>query len=342
MRAAFIHAAYDVRLGELPEPVPGDGEVLVDIECVGICGSDLHYYKDGAIGAAQVIAEPFVPGHEFAGRVRESIPGRGIEAGDLVVIDPCQPCGRCEWCLRGEHNLCPKVVMHGAPPKAGAMTRTIAARRDQLFAAPRNFDATAAAMAEPLGVGIHATDLARPQWFESVVILGAGPIGLIILQLVRLAGADRVMVVDPVDYRRRKALELGAQEVSAHHEDTASWTGGRGADLVIEATNSPEGLQHAADAARIGGRCVIVGIPDGNTYRIEASAPRRKQLTMMFSRRMGDVIPRAIRLIADGRVDMKALVSHHIDLDDVPEAFRKLAACEDGAIKIIVDIAGHP
>ncbi|MEZ5826714.1 MAG: alcohol dehydrogenase catalytic domain-containing protein [Geminicoccaceae bacterium] len=339
MRAVFIHAPFDVRVGELDEPRAGKGEVLVDIESVGICGSDLHYYKEGAIGAAQQIRAPFVPGHEFSGRVREAIPDLGLEAGDLVIVDPCQPCEQCEWCRRNEHNLCPNVTMIGAPPGNGAMTATIAARKSQLFAAPRNFDSVAAAMAEPLGIGVHAMDLARPQWFEEVAILGAGPIGLIILQLVRLAGCDRISVIDPVGYRRDKALELGATRASADHADIAGWTGGRGADLVIEATNSPDGMQHAAEAARIGGRCLIVGIPDGNRYSIEASTPRRKQLAMTFSRRMGDVMPRAIRLIEDGRVDMASLISHRIPLEGVPDAFRKLAACEDGAIKIMVDIA---
>ena len=339
MRAAFIHAPFDVRIGELGEPVAGEDEILVDIESVGICGSDLHYYKEGSIGAAQQIRAPFVPGHEFSGRARTSVPERGIEAGGLVIVDPCQPCGQCEWCRRNEHNLCPHVVMIGAPPGNGAMTATVAVRRDQLFAAPRNFDAAAAAMAEPLGIGVHAMDLARPHWFEEVAILGAGPIGLIILQLVRLAGCDRVSVIDPVEYRREKALGLGAARASADHADIAGWTGGRGADLVIEATNSPDGLQHAANAARIGGRCLIVGIPDGNSYSIEAATPRRKQLSVTFSRRMGDVMPRAIRLIEDQRVDMATLISHRVPLDGVPDAFAMLAACEDGAIKIMVDIA---
>ena len=208
MRAVFIHAPFDVRLGDLPSPNAGPGLVLVDVEAVGLCGSDLHYYKEGAIGAAQTIAEPFVPGHEVAGRVRDAVPERGIAAGSLVVIDPARPCGQCEWCHSARANLCPRTVMLGhrqswwadgdggggagaAPPGAG------------------RFWAVTAALLEPLGVCIHAVDLARPQWFETVAVLGAGPIGLGILQLLRTAGVAAPLVVEPVGYRRDAALRLG-------------------------------------------------------------------------------------------------------------------------------------
>lgn len=337
MRAVFIHAPFDVRLGDLPAPNAGPGRVLVDVEAVGLCGSDLHYFKEGGIGAAQAIAAPFVPGHEVAGRVREAVPERGIAAGARVAIDPARPCGACEWCHSGRHNLCPRTVMLGAPPHHGGLTRTIALAPDQLFAVPAAFDAVSTALLEPLGVCIHAIDLARPQWFETVVVLGAGPIGLGILQLLRLAGVAEPRVVEPVAARREAALALGTQACFADLDQLAEATSGRGADLVIEATNSPTGFADATTAAAIGGRVVVVGIPDGNNYGFEASTPRRKQLQVTFSRRMNDVLPRAIRLVAEGRLDPTLWVSHRIGLDGVPDAFTKLADCADGALKIVVE-----
>ena len=336
MRAVFIHAPYDVRLGDLPAPNAGPDRVLIDVEAVGLCGSDLHYYKDGAIGSAQTIQAPFVPGHEVAGRVRSAVPERGIAEGAMVAIDPAQPCGRCEWCHSGRHNLCPSVVMLGAPPHHGGLTAAIAMAPSQLFAVPEDFSASTTALLEPLGVCIHALDLARPQWFETVAVLGAGPIGLGILQLVKLAGVAEPLVVEPSAYRRAAARHLGAAQTFASVAELVAATGGKGTDLVIEATNSPDGFADATTAAVIGGRVVVVGIPDGNRYAFEASMPRRKQLQVTFSRRMGDVIPRAIRLVATGRIDPEAWVSHRIGLDAVPDAFAKLAAQADGALKIMV------
>lgn len=336
MRAVFIHAAYDIRLGELPVPNAGPGRVLVDIEAVGLCGSDLHYYKDGGIGSGQTIAEPFVPGHEAAGRVREAVPERGIAEGALVAIEPALACGRCEWCHSGRHNLCPHTLMMGSPPHHGALTRTVALAPEQLYAVPEHFSASTAALIEPLGICVHAIDLARPQWSETVAVLGAGTIGLGILQLLRIAGIAEPFVVEPVAYRREKALALGAGKVVASVAELEAATGGRGVDLVLEATNSPDGFADATAAAAIGGRVVVVGIPDGNAYGFEASTPRRKQLRIIFSRRMNHVLPRAIRLVADGRLDPELWVSHRIGLDGVPDALDLLANYRDGAIKIVV------
>jgi L-iditol 2-dehydrogenase len=202
---------------------------------------------------------------------------------------------------------------------------------------PGDFSAATTALLEPFGVCIHALDLARPQWFETVAILGAGPIGIGILQLLRVAGIALPLVVEPVAYRRDAALRLGAGAVFDSVEALLAATEGRGADLVLEATNNPDGFAHAAHAASIGGRLVVVGIPDGNAYAFEAATARRKQLQVTFSRRMGDVLPRAIRLVAEGRIDLEAWISHRVGLADVPEAFAMLAAYRDGALKVVVE-----
>jgi L-iditol 2-dehydrogenase len=336
MRAAFIHGPYDMRLGELPAPQPAAGAVLVDIAAVGICGSDVHYFKEGGIGKAAQIRAPFVPGHELAGRLVEPLPEKGLEGGALVAVDPALPCGRCEWCHRGHPNLCPHVVFTGAPPHHGAMTERLATTAAQIVPLPEGLDAEQAAMLEPLGVCIHALDLARPQYWESVAVLGCGPIGLGLLDLCRLAGVAQLYAIDPVRHRRETATRFGAAAIADRHAAIADWTGGRGVDLVIEATNSPDGLQHAAEAARIGGRLVIVGIPDGDRYELEAALARRKGLTIRFSRRMGDVYPRAVRLAAERRVDLAGLITHRIGLDGIPDAFGMLASCQDDVIKVIV------
>lgn len=335
MRATFIHGVRDVRIGEMAPPRAGEGMVTVRVAGCGICGSDLHYYLEGGIGSAQ-IRQPFVPGHEFAGWVAEDHPEFGLSMGQLVAVDPARSCGRCEWCQRGHVNLCPFVEFLGAPPVHGGMAERLAVHRDQIVPVPRGFSVRQAVMLEPLGVAIHAMDLARTHLQETVVVLGCGPIGLCLVQLARLAGADRVYAVDPVAYRAEAARRLGAHDVAPSFEAVAGWTNGRGVDLVVEATNSPDGFHHAAEAARIGGRVVLAGIPDGDRYGLPAALCRRKGLKVKFSRRMGHVYPRAIRLVSEGAVDVDSIVTHRFGLEDAAQGFSVQAECRDGALKSII------
>ena len=202
MRAAYIHGVRDLRVGDKATPEPAANEVLLNVSAVGVCGSDLHYYKEGAIGSA-VISQPFVPGHEFAGRVIEDRPDLGLRAGQLVAVDPAKPCGHCEWCERGHVNLCPNVVFMGAPPTThGAMTEQISAAPSQIFPVPDNFTDIQAVMLEPLGVAIHAMDLAKmKRVMETVaVLLSTVPsVGVVGLETELVASAQLVFdsVYDP-------------------------------------------------------------------------------------------------------------------------------------------------
>lgn len=338
MRAAYIHGVRDLRIGDKAPPEPRRNEVLLRVRAVGVCGSDLHYYKEGGIGPA-IIRDPFVPGHEFAAEVVEDRPDLGLRAGQLVAADPARPCGTCEWCRYGHVNLCPNVEFMGAPPDHhGAMTELITALPGQVYPVPEAFTDVQAVMLEPLGVAIHAMDLAKSKRvLESIAVLGCGPIGLCLLQLARLTCHDRVYAIDPVGYRADLAKRLGADQVAESHEAILDWTHGRGVDLVLEATNSPAGFQHAAEVARIGGRIVLAGIPDGDQYSpLGAALLRRKGLTVKLSRRMGHVYERAIKLVADGRVDVDTMVTHRFALEDVESAFRLPAECRDGAVKTVI------
>lgn len=338
MRAAYIHGIHDVRIGDKPMPKPVGDEVLLRVSAVGVCGSDLHYYKEGAIGHAR-ITKPFIAGHEFAGYVVDDHPALGLTAGQLVAVDPANPCGQCEWCRRGHVNLCPHVVFLGSPPDThGAMTEFISVSPSQIYPVPAGFTSVQAVMLEPLGVAIHAMDLAgSKKVFESVAIIGCGPIGLCLLQLARMMCKDVVYAIDPITYRANMALQLGANKVSHDHAAVAEWTDGRGVDLVLEATNSPHGFQIAAQTARIGGRVVLVGIPDGDQYMpLSASLLRRKGLDVRMSRRMGHVYDRAIKLVAQGLVDVECLVTHRFDLSQAADAFIYPSQFIDGALKTVI------
>jgi len=334
-RALYLHAAYDARVAPFNLREGQPGETLIEVAAVGLCGSDLHYYKDGGIGSA-AIKEPFVPGHEFGGWLTEDLPERGLASGDLVAVDPNIACGECAHCRAGHPNLCPNVKFIGAPPHDGAMTGRLWVPVDQIVALPKSFTPLEAVMLEPLGVAIHAVDLAKPQLLERVAVIGCGPIGLLILQVLRLAGAGEILAVDPQPHRREMAVELGAARAGASVAELRDWTDGEGAPLVLEATNAPEGLRDAVLAARIGGRLVIVGIPDGDSYTLPAAEARRRALKIKFSRRMGEVYPRAIRLVAEGRVDVASMVSRSFTLEEAPDAFRAHAQNAPGLVKSLI------
>lgn len=332
MKAALLHGVRDLRAGEAPSPKRGSDEVLLKVRAVGVCGSDLHHYLEGSIGSTRS-KEPFILGHEFAAEVVE---GGTLTPGTLVAVDPNRACGQCEWCLAGHRNLCPNVQFAGVPPHQGALAEFITARPEELISLPPTFDAATAALLEPLGVAIHALDLARLKPMESVAVLGAGPIGLLILQVAHWCGAGRIIVIDPVEYRTKLASELGANATATSWEAVRDWTDGRGVDVVLEATNSPLGPQHAAETVRIGGRLVLVGIPEGDMFTLGASLVRRKGLTIKMSRRMGNVYDRAIQMVQSGKVKPELLVTHRFGLEQAAEAFDLQADYQDEVIKSVI------
>jgi L-iditol 2-dehydrogenase len=333
--ALQLHAAFDARVAPFNLREGRPEETLLRVAAVGICGSDLHYFKDGGIGS-MVIREPFVPGHEFGGWLEDDVDELKLPRGTLVAVDPNHSCGICAQCRAGYHNLCPNVKFIGAPPYDGAMTERIWVPRELIVPLPADFGPDHAVMLEPLGVALHAVDLAKPKLLERVAVLGCGPIGLLIIQGLKAAGAGEILAVDPLLGRRSLALKLGAACTGASVAEIRDWTAGEGCPLVVEATNVPAGFRDAVSAARIGGRIVLVGIPDGDRYELPAAEARRRGLSIKFSRRMGNVYPRAIELVATGKVDVISLISDRIGLDEAPDAFRRLAAGAPDAIKTLI------
>lgn len=336
MRAVRLHGSGDVRVESIPRPTPADEQVPVRMRSVGLCGSDLHHYREGSTGG-EAHAEPFVLGHEMSAEVTgESADRLGLAPGTLVAVDPAHPCGACEWCRRGHHNLCPNVDFKGAVGHPGGLAETINVHPHQAIPVPDELGPDAAALLEPLGVAIHAVDLADIAVMDTVAVLGAGPIGLISAQVAQAAGAGRCIVIDPLSYRAEVAEQLGADRAATHHDAVEAWTNGRGADVVIEATNAPASFEHAVESARIGGDIVLVGIPEGNEYGLTAAPARRKGVTVKFCRRMGEVYDRAIRLVTAGRVDLGPIVTHRVPLESAPEALALQSRYDDDVIKVMV------
>ncbi len=347
MLAARLHGPRDLRVERVPIPgPPAPGEVLLRMRTTGVCGSDLHLYQDARIGDTPIEA-PFVIGHEFSAVVEAAGPGaldgwhQPLAAGTRVAVDPAQPCGHCELCNLGHPNLCVNLHFCGNYPDAGSLCEWLHMPARSCYPLPDAIDDTQGALIEPLGVAIHAIDLARIRVGDTVAILGAGPIGLLVLQLARLAGASLAFVADPLAGRLALAERWGARPVPCEGDDPAHAvmrdTGGRGVDVAIEAAWADASIEQAAAMCRLGGRLVLVGIPGDDHLAMKHSTARRKGLTVRLCRRMKHVHRRAIDLILRGRVDLAGLVSHRFPLADAAEAFRMNAAYEGGVVKVMID-----
>jgi L-iditol 2-dehydrogenase len=327
MRVARLHGARDMRLSDEPAPEPQAGESLVRVEAVGICGSDLHWFDEGGIGDSR-LASPLVVGHEFAGVVEA-----GPLAGRRVAVDPAIPCERCDLCREGHPNLCPDVRFAGHGTWDGALRQYLAWPTHRLHALPDALDGADGALLEPLGVAIHAVDLGHVAVGARIAVVGCGPIGLLIAQVCRAAGATVALAVDPLVHRRAAAALAGAETVAAPDE-LATWDGPE-VDVAFEAAGTDEAVDITLRAARPGARVVLAGIPSGDRTSFSASIARRKGTTLVLVRRMGEVYPRALRLVATGGIDLRSLVTHRFPLDRVAEAFQ-VAAERDG-LKVVVE-----
>jgi len=329
---------------EEPAPAPGAGEVQIQVKSVGVCASDLHYYRDGRIGST-LIETPLVIGHEASGVVSALGEGvTGLRVGDRVAIEPAKPCGKCEYCLSGHFNVCPDVPFFGTPPTDGCFRDYITWPAALVFKVPDSLSLDEVAMVEPLAVGIYAVQLADLRAEYSVVVLGAGAIGLSVMQAARVAGVRQIIVSDPVEARRALASRLGASKVidpslSNIDHEISRFTDGRGADVVFECAGDESAVREASRIAKPLGRMVIVGIPDGDIYSFDASSARRKELTAVFVRRSNNTTETGIKWTAEGKVDTASYATHRFALEEAKEAMELAISKADGVIRAIIAVS---
>ena len=334
MTVVRLYGVADVRAGQEPLAVVTPGMSLVRITAVGLCGSDLHWYAEGGIGDAR-LDRPLVIGHEFAGVI-----SGGPRDGERVAVDPAIPCALCPSCRAGYFNLCPQVRFAGHGDLDGALREYLAWPTELLHPLPDTLSDADGAMLEPLGVAIHALDLGHLRLGADVAVIGCGPIGLLLIQAARAAGAARVIAVDPLPHRVEAALRLGVDHAEAPDAGTGTivdWTNlaGRGVDVAFEVGGNDAAVVSAFAAARPGGRVVLVGIPDDDRTVFPASLGRRKGLTIAFARRMNETYPRAIRLVEQGIVDVSSIVTERYPLADAASAVE--AAASRRSLKILIE-----
>jgi L-iditol 2-dehydrogenase len=330
-----LHGVVDLRLHSEPIPQPAAGEVLLRVSAVGICGSDLHWFAEASIGDAQ-ISRPLVLGHEFSAVVEH--PDSALH-GQLVAVDPAIPCLECEYCLGGDPNLCAKLHFAGHGRDDGALREYLAWPERHLYPLPASLNAEEGVILEPLGVALHAVDLGEVKPGTAVGVFGCGPIGLMIVQLARLAGAREILVTDRLEHRLKAAFSWGATQgflVTDDWDLNEIWgaTGERGVEVAFEAAGEDLAVETAIAAAKPGGRVILVGIPDEDKTTFTASTARRKGLEILLSRRMKYTYPRAIQLVEDGLIDLRSLVTHRYPLSEYEQAFQ--VAGRRGGLKVLI------
>ncbi len=343
MRVAVMTDVAQVELTERPIPTPKENEVLVRVEYVGVCGSDLHYYEAGGIGA-NIVKPPFVLGHEAGGTVVEvGAQVTNLKVGDRVALEPGKTCGHCEFCRTGRYNLCPDVIFFATPPIDGVFQDYVAHEAGLCFKIPDNMDTMEAALIEPLAVGFHAARQGNAQVGQTAVVTGAGCIGLVSMMALKAMGVTRIIVVDVMEKRLQKALELGATDVvNGREKDTVEeifrLTGGKGADLVIETAGTEITTRQAIHFTKRGATIVLVGYSASGELTLPMSLALDKELTFKTVFRYRHIYPLAIEAVASGRVNLKGIVTNVFSLDDIQEAMDQSVKNKADIVKSVIKV----
>ncbi|MEV0600090.1 NAD(P)-dependent alcohol dehydrogenase [Streptomyces sp. NPDC050315] len=333
MRAAVLVAPKQLEIQERPVPRPGHGQVLVRVEAVGVCGSDVHYYEHGRIGDF-IVRSPMVLGHEPGGTVVALGPGaRRHTLGQPVSIEPGVPCGRCAQCRQGRYNLCPDVSFYATPPVDGALCEYVAVDEDFAHPVPESLGTEGAALLEPLSVGVWAARKARIAPGARVLVTGAGPIGLVALQSARAFGASEVVVTDVAPQRLAVARELGATATVDARRTRLADTGYE-PDVLLECSGAPAAAEEGLRALGRAGRAVLVGM-GGDTIPLPLAHVQNFEIEVTGTFRYANTWPTAISLAASGEVDLARLVTHRYGLEDSGVALTAGAA-DPAAIKAVV------
>ena len=336
MRVAVLNRPGDVEVVERPTPTPAADEVLVRVHAVGVCGSDTHYYDHGRIGRF-VVESPLVLGHEASGVV-EAV-GDDVDrarVGQRVSIEPGVPCRACEQCLGGRYNLCPDMRFHATPPVDGSLAELVTIHHAFAHAVPDSVSDEAAALLEPLSVGVWACRKGGVGAGSRVLVTGAGPIGLVCVQVARACGASEIVVADLNEQRLAVATELGATRTIASGDQTitAGYAGRRAPDVLLECSGHPGATGDGIRALAPAGRAVLVGM-GGDELPLPLSVVQERELVVTGTFRYAGTWPTAIALAASGQVNLERLVTGRFPLAATAAA---LTAARDspGAIKSVI------
>lgn len=341
MNVAVMTEAKKMEWVQREVPVPAEGELLIKLEYVGVCGSDLHFYENGRLGN-WVPDGPLVLGHEPGGIVAEVGPGvTGFQKGDRVAIEPGVPCGTCEMCKKGLYNLCPDMSFMAIPKERdGVFSEYCVHPANMCYRLPDNVDTMEGALIEPLAVGFHAAEVAGAKIGQSAVVLGCGCIGLVTIMVLKARGVNEIYAVDVIDKRLDKAKEVGATRVfqakEENIEDFVKLLPGKGVDLVFETAGAEFTTRQSAKLIRNGGRVVLVGMCAEPEIVVDIGSLSAKEGDLKTIFRYRNLYPTAIKAVSEGIIPLKSIVSHVFDFKDVIEGVAYNVENKSDVIKAVI------
>ena len=340
-KAVYMTGINKLEIREVPMPIVRDNEVLVKIEYVGICGSDVHYLEFGKIGDF-VVEGDFILGHECAGVVIEiGSKVKTLKVGDRVALEPGQTCGQCEYCKGGKYNLCADVVFFATPPYHGCLINYVAYPETMAFKLADNMTTKDGALVEPFAVGVHSANMGDVKLGSSAIILGAGCIGLMTLAACRAMGARDVTVVDVLDNRLEAAKKLGATRVfNAKTQDIEkelfAATDGKGVDIVFETAGTVETIGLTPYLVTGGGKIVLIGMAPQDIIPFNISKILAKEAQVVSVFRYRNIYPQAISAISSGAANITGMVTHEFDFEETAKAFDFVINNKSDVVKAVI------
>jgi len=330
MRAAVLKRQGDMSMENLPVPQLQPDQVLVQVAAVGVCGSDVHYYEHGRIGD-YVVDHPLILGHELSGRI--AAVGSAVDSariGKRVAVEPQRPCRSCMQCKTGRYYLCPDIEFYATPPIDGAFAEYVSIQSDFAYDIPDSVSDEAAALIEPLSVGLWACERAGIKPGSRVLIAGAGPIGVIAAQAARSYGASEIYISDIAEDRLAFALEHGATHALNARMDSVE---GLDVDAFIDASGAPAAVRSGIKAVAPAGRVILVGL-GADDVELPVSYIQNREIWLSGVFRYTNTWPLAIQLLADGKVDLDVLVTGRYGLEQSETALR--SGSTPGQLKAVV------
>ena len=344
MKVAVMNGIGKIGYTEREIPQPKDSEVLVKIQYVGICGSDLHYYETGRIGS-YIVEPPFVLGHEASGIVSKVGPNvKNLKVGDRVALEPGKTCGECEFCKSGRYNLCPDVIFFATPPVDGVFQEYAVHPESLCFKLPDNVSSMNGALIEPLAVGFHAASQGEAHVGQKAIIFGAGCIGLMTLQALQAHGVNNICVVDILPNRLEQAKKMGATHVvntldKDYKEQFDKITDKKGFDIAFETAGTEITTRLCIDVVKKGSNIVCVGYSKTGEMTLPMSLLLDKEISIKTVFRYRDMYPRAIEAVAANRINPSDVVTNIFEFDDVQEAMDRSVADKRNIVKSVIKIS---
>ncbi len=343
MKSMMLTGIRQMKMFDVPDPaVTNDTDVLIKMKTLGVCGSDVHYYKLGKIGS-QIVQFPFPVGHEGAGEVvAVGKAVKNLKPGQRIAIEPAMPCGECDQCIEGRHHTCRKLKFLGCPGQAnGCLSEYIVMPESSCIPVSDKLSYDQAAISEPLAIGVYAVKQSIPMRGAKIGILGFGPIGMSVLLPALAQGAQAAYVTDRIDERLDIARKCGSL-----------WTGNPDQldivatirekeplllDVVFECCGKQEAIDQAIEILKPGGKLMIIGIPEFGRWSFSVDKLRHKEITITNVRRQLNCVEPALEMMESGQVDVSLMPTHRFSFADTQEAFELVAGYKDGVMKAMID-----